>query len=386
MPWNEVQVSEERLRFAIEASKSERSIAAICREFGITRKTGYLWLQRYQEGGAAAVINERSRRPHHSPQQTSQTVVTALKAARRQRPDWGARKLGRVIAQSHPQLPRVSVSTLQRILDREGLIQDEDRPHRALQRFERSQPNELWQMDFKGPQGFNRGVGPLSILDDHSRFLLALRQVLTNNTANVKAVLQETFIQYGLPEYLLLLDGKPWYDSINVWGWTELTVWILRQGVRISFSGIRHPQTQGKVERMHGALQRAIRKRKPASPSQRWLDEFRQEYNQLRPHEGIGMAAPITRWQPSPRQFNPKPSEWEYPSPWERQRLGGRGELRYQGRRWEISQALRNQLVGLQVNGPRVLVHYCNMAVREINLKTGKAVMLPGNPFRLLPC
>src|SRR5262249_49880532 len=158
-------------------------------------------------------------------------------------------------------------------------IEPQDRQQIARERFEREQPNELWQMDFKGPQGFQQGTGPLSILDDHSRYLLALRQVPTQNTASVKAVLEDTFEHCGLPQRLLLDHGKPWWDSVNGWGWTELTVWILRQGIRISFCRVRHPQTQGKVERMHGALQRAFRKRKPAAMEQSWLDEFRQEYN-----------------------------------------------------------------------------------------------------------
>jgi transposase InsO family protein len=288
------------------------------------------------------------------------------------------------MAAAHPELPPVSTSTLQRILEREGLIHRSERQQIALQRFERKQPNELWQMDFKGPQGFNKGSGPLSIQDDFSRYLLALRRLSSNTTRHVKAVLQATFEACGLPEYLLLDHGKPWYDTVNRWGWTELTVWILRQGVRITFSRVRHPQTQGKIERMHGALQRAIRQRKAPADKQSWLDRFRDEYNHVRPHEAIGMIPPAQRWKPSRRKFNPKPEEWEYPSGWQVRRLAGEGQFSYKGKRWEVSRALRGQLVGLELNGPRILVHYCNMAVREINRETGTNVMLEGNPFRLL--
>jgi transposase InsO family protein len=359
-------------------------MTALCRQFGVSRQTGYLWLRRYQEAGTAAVLKERSRRPHHSPKQAPATMAEAVKAARQERPDWGARKLAHIIAAAHPELPAVTTSTLQRILEREGLIHNRDRQQIALQRFEREHPNELWQMDFKGPQGFNKASGPLSIQDDFSRYLLALRHLTHNNTSNVQMVLEATFEECGLPEYLLLDHGKPWYDGVNPWGWTELTIWILRQGVRITFSAVRHPQTQGKVERMHGALQRAIRKRKPAAEQQSWLDTFRHEYNHVRPHEGIGMIPPAKRWKPSRRKFNPKPPEWEYPSDWKVCRLAGEGQLSYKGKRWEISRALRGQLVGLQRNGSRILIYYCNMAVREINLETGANLMLAGNPFRLL--
>lgn len=386
MAWKEVPVWEQRLRFAIEASKPGSCIAALCREFEITRKTGYVWLKRFEEGGAAEVLTPRSSRPRNSPQQAAAEVVEALKAARQLRPDWGVRKLARRMSVEHPELTQVSVSTLQRILDREGLIDASDRQQVAVQRFERSQPNELWQMDFKGPQGFNRGSGPLSILDDHSRYLLALRQLSAQDTHSVKAVLTETFQHSGLPESLLLDHGKPWWDGINIWGWTELTVWILSQGIRIGFCRLRHPQTQGKVERMHGALQRAVRKRKPVGLTQGWLDDFRQEYNEIRPHEGIGMATPMTRWHPSPRPYNPHPGEWKYPESIEPVRLAAQGQLRYGGHRWEISRALRHQLVGLEHHDQRVLVFFCNMPIREINLATRSNRVLPSNPFRSLQC
>jgi transposase InsO family protein len=384
LSWKQVGVSDERMRFVIEASKPGSCMTVLCRQFGVSRQTGYTWLKRYQEGGAAAVLNERSRRPHSSPKQSPQAVVTALTEARQERPDWGARKLTHVMAAAHPDLPSVTASTLQRILEREGLIDRRDRQQIALKRFERKHPNELWQMDFKGPQGFNKASGPLSIQDDYSRYVLALRHMSKSNTGSVQAVLQATFQECGLPEYLLLDHGKPWYDGVNPWGWTQLTVWILRQGVRITFSGVRHPQTQGKVERMHGALQRAIRKRKPPAGQQSWLDAFRHEYNHLRPHEGIGMILPAQRWKPSSRTFNPNVGEWEYPAGWTTCRLGVQGQLSYKSKRWEVSRALRGQNVGLEPNGPRILIHYCNMAVREINVETGSNVMLPGNPFKLL--
>jgi transposase InsO family protein len=384
MPWKDVDAGQQRLEFVIRASRTEASMTALCREFSITRKTGYEWLKRYQQGGAKEVLAERSRRPRHSPKQAAREVVEALQAARLKRPDWGVRKLARAMAADAPALVQPSLSTLQRILDREGLIEARDRQQIAPARFERAQPNELWQMDFKGPQGFNKGSGPLSILDDHSRYLLALRQLQSADTANVKAVLTETFEQCGLPERLLLDHGKPWWDSVNRWGWTELTVWILRQGIRIGFCRVRHPQTQGKVERMHGALQRAVRKRKPTTLEQTWLDEFRAEYNQLRPHEGIGMTTPSTRWQASPRKFNPAPGDWNYPEGWETVRLAGAGQFRSHGRRWDVSQALRGQLVALQVVGHKILVHYCNMVVREIDLQSGSTTALGANPFWLL--
>jgi transposase InsO family protein len=325
MSWKKIDVSEERLQFAVRASEWGSCMAALCRECGVSRQTGHKWLKRYQDGGAAAVLSERSRRPQRSPQKAGGEVVAAIKALRRDKPDWGARKLLGVMRAKDPTMGKISATTVHRILEREKLIAPEDRRRQALQRFERPEANELWQMDFKGPQGFNKGTGPLSIIDDYSRYVLALRHLGSTKLGGVRATLQATMEANGQPKYLLVDHGTPWYSNCGPWGWTELTVWILQQGIRVILSGVRHPQTQGKVERMHGALQAAIRQRKGAADQQAWLDAFRQEYNHERPHEGIGMIVPAQRWQPSPRAYQANRKEWEYPPTGKRTDWLGKG-------------------------------------------------------------
>jgi len=385
MPWQELNVSDWRLEFVVKCSLEGSCIAAVCREFGVSRQTGHVWLKRYREEGAIAVTAEHSRRPHRSPREAPVEMVEAIKKLRLEKPDWGARKLLPVLERTRPELRKfkLSTTTVHRILEREGLIAAEDRRRAALQRFERKAPNELWQMDFKGPQGFNKGSGPLSILDDYSRYLLALKPLENMRGEGVQQALQETFESSGLPEYLLIDHGTPWYNTQSPWGWTGLTVWVMRQGIRVILSGVRHPQTQGKVERMHGSLQRAIGKRRQ-QPDAQFVEAFRLEYNHVRPHEGIGMVTPASRWQPSSRRFQPHPREWSYPPDWNVRRLAGEGQLSWRGQRWEVSRALRHQLVGLQQVGDRMLVHFCNMALREINLRTGRNIALPANPFRQL--
>jgi len=385
MPWEKLSVSDQRLRFVVRCSEPGVCVAEVCRDFGISRQTGYTLLRRYREGGATAVLTERSRRPHQSPRKAPEEIVEAIKELRQEKPDWGARKLLPVLLSGNPDLARrpISTTTVHRILEREGLIAPEDRRRPAVQRFERSEPNELWQMDFKGPQGFNKGTGPLSIQDDYSRFLLALKALGSMQIGAVRKTLREAFHNSGLPEFLLMDHGTPWYNAYSPWGWTELTVWILQQGIRVILSGVRHPQTQGKVERMHGALQQALKKRKGSAIDQeKWLEEFRHEYNYVRPHAGIGMAVPATRWKPSPRRYQDHPREWEYPAAWQTHRLGGEGQFRWEKKRWEVSRALRGQLVGVQRTGERALVHFCNVALREIDLATGSNAVLPSNPLK----
>jgi len=379
-------VLEQRIEFVVAAHRDERRFTDLCREFNISRETGYVWLRRYQAGGVSQVV-ERSRRPKNSPRRTSNEIEQAIVALRQRWPDWGAPKLHELLAQQNPQWV-LSPRTVHRILERHGLIQTRDSHPQAVKRFERESPNELWQMDFKGLSAIQPGdaVGPLSILDDHSRYLLALRRLGSTRLSGVRDTLQQTFEQAGLPEAILVDHGVPWWNTQSPWGWTELGVWIMRQGVRMRFSGIRHPQTQGKVERMHGALQRAVQKRRGDLCDQSWLDAFRQEYNLVRPHQALAMSTPASRWRPSPRPFQPAPREWNYPQHMQVLRLAGEGQLGWQGRRWEISCALRHQLVGLEVIGARAIVYFCRTPLRELDLERHSSFPIPSNVRRSLHC
>ena len=385
MPFRGVRVSDERLRFVVLAIAGERSIAGLCREFGISRQCGYTWLKRYQGGGASEVLVEQSRRPHCSPTSTDVETTAAVVALRRQWPDWGAGKLRHLLIRQRPELSPLSRSSVHRILLRQGLVRERDQHPHATARFQRNAPNELWQMDFKGPKGFRQRSGPLSVLDDHSRYLLTLEHLESGRIDAVQPCLQRTFEQNGLPEAMLMDHGTPWWNANGPWGWTELTVWLMRQGIRIYFSGYRHPQTQGKVERMHGALHAAIRKRRVDADQQDWLDIFRQEYNWLRPHESLGMQTPVSLWQPSPRGYQAQPKAWEYAPGQEVIRLSDKGEMRWAGARWIVSRALKNELVGVERTEDRAVVYYCNTPVLELDLKTGNTAALPVDPFRSSP-
>lgn len=368
------------------ASRAEKSLEELCREFGISRQTGYTWLKRYREEGASGVLVERSRAPLHRPFETSREVVSAVVELRQRWPDWGARKLHHRLGVQRPELKVISVSTVQRILAREGLIRPQDRHIPALRRFQREAPNELWQMDFKGPRGFRTRSGPLSVIDDHSRFVLVLEHLECARIEPVRDCLRRTFTDNGLPDQMLIDHGTPWWNANSPWGWTELTVWIMQQGIRIYLSRVRHPQTQGKIERMHGNLHAAIRKRRIDADDQSWLDAFRHEYNHLRPHEALGMATPASRWQRSSRPYRANPRPWEYPASQIPIRLNHHGQMHWQGRRWEVSRALQDQIVALELVGNRALVYFCNTPVQQLDLSSGTSAALPVDPFRSVSC
>jgi hypothetical protein len=182
--------------------------------------------------------------------------------------------------------------------------------------------------------------------------------------------LEEAFQRCGVPEEMLMDHGTPWWTMKAVAGWTWLTVWLMKQGIRMHFSGYRHPQTQGKVERFHGALAEAMKRRGWPAREQRqaWLDAFRYEYNHVRPHEALQMRTPASVWSPSRRKYQAHPPAWEYERGAEVRQVAAQGYLHCGGRRWEISRALAGEWVQLIRVGPRILVYYCRSLVRELDL------------------
>jgi transposase InsO family protein len=359
------------MRFVVCASRREKSMQQLCEEFQISRPTGYEWLRRYQSSGITGVV-ERSRRPHRSPGQTAAGIEERVVELRQQRPDWGARKLQVLLAREGMELP---VITVHRILLRRGLVRGQDRFRSAVERFQRGAVNQLWQMDFKSPVGWDAPVGPLSILDDHSRYAIALQGTWSTQAEPVQQRLIEAFERCGVPEEMLMDHGTPWWNMKAAAGWTWLTVWLMKQGIRLHCSGYRHPQTQGKVERFHRALGAAMQRRGAPAGGQRqlWLDEFRWEYNQVRPHEALQMRTPAQVWSPSARPYRADPPAWEYAAGAEVCQLSPQGQLQRMGRRWEISRALAGEWVQLIRIEERLLVYYCRSLVRELDLLTQRS-------------
>ena len=359
-----MDIHEQRVRFVVAATQKARPFSALCAEFEISRPTGYVWLKRYRELGVRGIA-EQSRKPHRSPRRTRAALERQVVRVRQQYPDWGARKLRVVLAREGVQLPR---NTIHRILLRHDLVPEEDRHTPAVQRFERAQPNELWQMDFKGPKGWTQAVGPLSVLDDHSRYLIALAANGSTRGEPVREQLEEAFQRCGVPEGMLMDHGTPWGSTQSASGQTQVSLWLMRQGIRLHWCGIRHPQTQGKVERFHGSLVRALLRRgAPKAETQAWLDAYRWEHNHVRPHEALGMRTPATLWRPSLRRYVPNPPRWEYPQGSWVLKVDGKGAVRIHGKKWNVGKALKGEWVQIVKAEERMMVFYCTTLVREID-------------------
>jgi transposase InsO family protein len=379
MPWREKDAMEQRVEFVIRAVQGGEPISGLCREYGVSRPTGYLWVQRYLKAGSMQELAERSRRPQHSPEQTPAKQEERVVELRR-RYGWGAKKLVVLLAREGVGM---RVVTVNRILKRRGLLVPQECHRAATQRFEREAPNQLWQMDFKGPWEVAEGhCYPLSILDDYSRYLVDLGALTGTGAEGVAGQLVRTFERHGVPEAMLMDHGTPWWSTTNGHGLTWLSVRLIQQGIRLHFSGIRHPQTQGKVERFHRSLKHQINRwGKPSTlaASAQALEAFREEYNQVRPHEALGMEVPAQRYHDSPRAYQAHPPEWVYEEGKMVKQLNTQGCLDYEQRRYFVCEALAQERVCVDRIEGKLLVRYRRTYIREIDILSGRttAVVLP---------
>lgn len=378
MPWRTESVMDQRVEFVLRAKAGEESISELCREYEISRPTGYLWLNRYQASGSIRGLVERSRRPLHSPQQTAEEIATAVVALRDEK-GWGGRKIASVLERRGIE---VRPATAQRILKRAGRVAKPQVDKTRL-RFAREQCNELAQMDFKGEYTLpGAKCYPLTLLDDCSRYLHELWPLSSTGGEGVKQALEGHFRGHGVPQSILMDHGTPWFSTTNQHGLTWVAIWLLKQGVVLRYSGIGHPQTQGKVERFHQTLKARTRHRgEPTSMGEwyRWAQEFRHEYNHERPHEALAMKTPAEVYQPvNLRAYQEQPREWEYTGGAVR-RLNSQGMLYYRQQKYFVSEALATERIRVDELDGKLLLTFRHMTVREIEVRTGKstAVLLP---------
>jgi transposase InsO family protein len=369
---------DQRVEFVLRARQGEETMAALCRAYEISRPTGYLWLQRYQQVGSVSGLREHSRRPLHSPHRTAERTAAAVRGLRQEK-GWGGRKIAKVLGDRGL---TVAPATAQRILQRAGLV-EKKKVAKTWTRFAQAQCNELAQMDFKGEYTLaGAKCYPLSLLDDCSRYLHGLWPLRSTGGAGVKQSLEGYFRAQGVPLSILVDHGTPWFSTSNAQGLTWLSVWLLKQGVRLRYSGVGHPQTQGKVERFHRTLKARTKHR--GAPTtlgewERWAAEFRQEYNHERPHEALGMKTPGEVYQAvNLRPYQERPREWEY-SGGTVKRLNSQGMLGYRQRRFFVSEALAGECVRIDELEGKLIVTFCHMTVREIDIQSGNstAVLLP---------
>ena len=377
MPWREQTVDSQRRDFVAPATQEGANRRALCRQFGISAKTGYKLLRRAREAEGAD-LRDRSRRPHASPTRTAPAVEAAVLALRREHPAWGGRKIHHWLLQ-HGVAPAPAPSTITGILRRHELIVPSEAHPGRWQRFEHPAPNDLWQLDFMGhlPLGTAR-LHPLTLLDDHSRYALGLFACATERLAVVQAHLTACFRQFGLPAALLTDNGPPWGSSGNG-GITAFEAWLLRLGIRVVHGRAYHPQTQGKVERLHGTIAAEVTRFRPLpdlAAAQHAFDRFRACYNHERPHEALDYAVPASRYRSSPRPFPAALPEIVY-GPDDTVRLvRDQGAISFRNRSHFVSRGLIGLPVAVRPTATDGLfrVVFCAQPVATIDLRAPDAV------------
>lgn len=380
MPWREASTMSLRLEFVTLASHEDANLRELCRRFGISPNTAYKWLARFRAEGPAGLV-DHSRRPATSPGQTGPAMEELVLATRQAHPAWGGRKLKAYLAHAgYPDVP--AASTITAILRRCGQIEAaEAAKHRAWQRFEQAAPNALWQMDFKGHFGLADGARchPLTILDDHARFLLALIACDDETRPTVQRALSATFERYGLPERILCDHGPPWSAPNVREAHTRLSVWLLRLGIGIVHGRPRHPQTQGKDERLHRTLQAELLCRQTfadLAACQPAFDAWRHVYNEYRPHEALALQAPATCYWPSPRPFPARLPAVDYPPADRVRKVQDKGEIKVGGEVFRIGKAFIGQPVGLRLTDQAGCydVYFCQQRIAQIQLAAGQRI------------
>lgn len=376
MPWREVSKMDERREFVQLAMQEGANRRELCRRFGIHPDTGYKWLAR---ASANVELADQSRRPHSSPGRTAAAIEQQVLTVRDAHPAWGARKIVRYLERDSIACP--VRSTVHDILRRHGRIIVSGAGPQAWQRFEKPAPNLLWQMDFKGHVPLSGGgrCHPLTIIDDHSRYAVALEACANEQAATVQSRLERVFRRYGLPEAFFVDNGTPWGDASGQ-RWTRLGVWLLKLGIAVLHSRPYHPQSRGKSERFHRTLKAevlALRRFRDLAEMQRALDLWRTVYNLDRPHQALDQQVPASRYRQSLRTMPGRLPAIEYDHGEIVRRVGiTKAYISFKGRLWKVPEAFCGETLAIRPRGADGQYTVCFGAyeVANINLTQPECV------------
>lgn len=371
MGWKEVTVMSQRYEFVMLALQENTNFSELCYRFGISRKTGYKFLNRFKQQSIEGLY-DRSKRPKHSPNKTVTETEELILNLRDKHPVWGARKLKQRLQNlGYSNLP--ATSTITAILKRNRRISPEESlKHKAWNRFEAERPNDLWQMDFKGYFAARDGrCHPLTVLDDHSRYALCIAACKNQRRETVTDRLKHVFRRYGLPYAMLMDNGSPWGWNAES-SYTVLTVWLMRLGIKVIHSRPFHPQTLGKDERFHRTLKAEALTAcigKSFTQCQFCFDTWRTVYNNERPHEALNMQVPANCYHLSNRTFTETLPEIEY-GPFDQVRkVQHGGMIHFKNREFKVSKAFKGQRIAIRSTNRdgQYDVFFCQQKIGQIS-------------------
>ena len=387
MPWKESRIVDQRLQFLSSYQQKEMSLSDLCREFGVSRPTGYRWINRYKEVGPEGLL-DRSRKPHGCSHATSEATENAILALRSKHPSWGARKLKARLEKVQPRVNWPAASTFGNILHRADLTNPKQKKRRTTPCSEPfsevTAPNQLWCMDFKGY--FSTGDGtrcdPFTITDAHSRYLIRCQTVSRMDLSQVVAVCEAAMREYGMPARIRTDNGAP-FAGTGLLGLSKLSLSWTKMGIVHERIQPGRPQQNGRHERMHRTLKEDTTK-PPALTlrlQQKKFDRFRQIFNHERPHEGLNNETPASLYQRSSIMFPRVLTPFTYPRGFQTRRVNTSGDISWHKDRVFISQVFSFEDLGFEEMDEEIFRVY----FREIELGELDVTELRFRPVRALP-
>lgn len=374
MPWESRTVEDQRREFA-QAAEGCSNFSALCREYGITRRTGRKWVERYKEGMS---LSDQSRRPHTSPTRTPEAMEQLILSVRAENPGWGAATIRQVLEnQGVENLP--CAKTVNNILNRYGCISpEESAKRRPFIRFEKEFCNEMWQTDFKGESKMlnQNYCYPLTILDDHSRFSIGI--TARESTANVVIpAFTEAFRLFGMPKIILSDNGAQFAGFRK--GYTQFERWLMDYDILPMHGRIKHPQTQGKIERFHRTMKHELLNHTAFADihdAQAQLSAWREKYNNIRPHEALGMRTPGQVYVPSDRKFAETPPPFEYGGEFHVIKVNSWGYVRFDRFQIYLSETMIDRHIEFRPSpdGESFFACYRNFKIAEFSTENGQLI------------
>lgn len=377
MPWMEVHKVDLRQELIYRYLNKEK-VTDLCREYGISRKTAYKFIHRFQAFGLDG-LKDQSRRPHHLASQTDALTKQIILDTKLKHPTWGAKKLKPFLENQYPDISFPAVSTISAILARHGLVRPLPRRLKRsvpISQLRTSQmPNQIWCVDFKGQfqTQDRKSCYPLTITDHYSRYLLACEALPSPSIQDTLPVFKECFLEYGLPQVIRSDNGSPFASLHSPFGLTKLSVWLVKLGIILERIDPGHPEQNSRHERMHRTL-KAEACQKPAShllAQQDRFDTFKTIYNTQRPHEALHQETPASWYHQSDRPFPTIVSDCEYPNHTLTRRVDSSGRISLNGNRMiRISKVFAGELLGLKDYNDSWLVSFSHYDIGTINKKT----------------
>jgi len=368
MGWKGITIMDQRVRFIAEYLRYYFPFSELCLQFNISRKTGYKWIERYEEEGPEG-LKDKSRRPHGSPYETDSEVIEAIVQARMKHPTWGPKKLLEILSPRYPDLP--AISTAADILKRNGLITTSKRTlrrkHPGCPQTIASKPNDIWSADYKGHFKMRNSLYcyPLTVCDMRSRYLLGCHAHEAVSLQETKHHFTRLFQKYGLPRRIRTDNGVP-FASNALARLSTLSVWWVKLGIYPEQIEPGKPQQNGKHERMHRTLKKeaTIPPEKNLLAQQKRFDHFRREYNTERPHEALGMKTPSAIYVPSPVRMPKKLDHFDYPYHFEVRRVSRNSGIRWRHRWVQVSSTLAEEYIGFEeVEDGIYNVYFCELLI-----------------------